>query len=125
MNSRRLQKTPELNRSGLQENMHLEGTRGPHTKMEPSRGPAQADRPCGEADRAPLALIKSCFGKVPPPPLRVNLNHLLRSVDPTTMDYPSGIYKQPQTPPGHGMHLSEDHHHQAKTGEEEDTSEIG
>jgi hypothetical protein len=23
------------------------------------------------------------------------------------------------------MHLSEDHHHQAKTGEEEDTSEIG
>jgi hypothetical protein len=26
---------------------------------------------------------------------------------------------------GHGMHLSKDHHHQAKTGEEEDTSEIG
>jgi hypothetical protein len=41
-------------------------------------------------------------------------------------DYPSELYKQPQTPPlGHGMHLSEDHHHQAKTGEEEDTSELG
>jgi hypothetical protein len=36
--SRRLQKTPELNRSGLQENMHLEGTRGPHTKAGPSLG---------------------------------------------------------------------------------------
>jgi hypothetical protein len=54
MNSRRLQKTPKLNRSGLQENMHLERTRGPHAKVEPSLGPAQADRPCGEADRAPL-----------------------------------------------------------------------
>jgi hypothetical protein len=54
MNYRRLQKTPELNRSGLQENMHLEGTRGPHAKAEPSRGPAQADWPCGEADRVPL-----------------------------------------------------------------------
>jgi hypothetical protein len=39
MNSRRLQKTPELNRSGLQENMHLEGTRGPHTKVEPGQAP--------------------------------------------------------------------------------------
>jgi hypothetical protein len=54
MNSRRLQKTPELNRSGIQENMHLEGTRGPQAKTEPSRGPTQADRPCGEADRALL-----------------------------------------------------------------------
>jgi hypothetical protein len=53
MNSRRLQKTPELNRSGLQENMHLEGTRDPHAKAEPSQGPAQADRPYGEAYRAP------------------------------------------------------------------------
>jgi hypothetical protein len=53
MNSRRLQKTPELNRSGLQENTHLEGTRGPHAKAEPDLGPAQADRPTGEADRAP------------------------------------------------------------------------
>jgi hypothetical protein len=25
-------------------------------------------------------------------------------------------------PLGHGMHLSEDHHHQDKTGDEEDTS---
>jgi hypothetical protein len=33
--------------------MHLEGTRGPHAKVEPSLGPAQADRPCEEADRAP------------------------------------------------------------------------
>jgi hypothetical protein len=33
--------------------MHLEGTRGPHTKAEPSLGPAQADRPSEEADRAP------------------------------------------------------------------------
>jgi hypothetical protein len=40
MNSRRLQKTLELNRSGLQENMHLEGTRGPHAKTEPGLGPA-------------------------------------------------------------------------------------
>jgi hypothetical protein len=40
-------------------------------------------------------------------------------------DYTSWLYKQPQTPLGHGMHLSEDHHHQAKTGEEVDTSEIG
>jgi hypothetical protein len=68
INSRRLQKTPELNRSELQENMHLEGTRGPHAKADPSRGPAQADRPCGEADRAPPAPIRPCFGKVPPPP---------------------------------------------------------
>jgi hypothetical protein len=30
MNCRRLQKTPELNQSGLQENMLLEGTRVPH-----------------------------------------------------------------------------------------------
>jgi hypothetical protein len=80
MNSIRLQKTPELNRSGIQENTHLEGTRGPHAKVEPSLGPAQADRPCEEADRAPLAPIRTCFGKVPPPPLRVNLNHLFRSV---------------------------------------------
>jgi hypothetical protein len=41
------------------------------------------------------------------------------------MDYPSGLYKQPQTPLGNGMNLSEDRHHQAKIGEEEDTSEIG
>jgi hypothetical protein len=53
MNSRRLQKTPRLNRSGLQENMHIEGTRGPHAKAEPNWGLAQADRPYGEADRAP------------------------------------------------------------------------
>jgi hypothetical protein len=53
MNSRRIQKTPKLNRSGLQENMHLEGTRGPHAKAEPSLGPAQANRPKEEADRAP------------------------------------------------------------------------
>jgi hypothetical protein len=52
MNSRRLQKTPELNQSGLQENKHLEGTRGPHAKVKPSRGAAQANRPCGEVDRA-------------------------------------------------------------------------
>jgi hypothetical protein len=56
MNSRRLQKTPELNRSGLQENMHLEGTRGPQAKAEPSWGPGQADRPYREADRAPPGL---------------------------------------------------------------------
>jgi hypothetical protein len=54
MNSRRLQKIPELNRSGPQENMHLEGTRGPHVKVEPALGPARADRLCEEADRAPL-----------------------------------------------------------------------
>jgi hypothetical protein len=53
MNSRRLQKAPELNQSGIQENTHLEGTRGPHAKAEPSLGPAQADRPHREADRAP------------------------------------------------------------------------
>jgi hypothetical protein len=80
MNSRRLQKNPELKRNGLQENMHLEGTRGIHSKVEPSLGLAQADRPCEEADRAPLAPIRPCFGKVPPPPLRVNLKHLFRSV---------------------------------------------
>jgi hypothetical protein len=51
MNSRRLQKTPELNWSGLQENMDLEGIRGSHTKAEPNQGPAQADRSCGEANR--------------------------------------------------------------------------
>jgi hypothetical protein len=64
MNSRRLQKTPELNRSGLQKNMHLEWTRGPHAKEEPSRGPAQADRPYREADRAPCpdqALLREGF----------------------------------------------------------------
>jgi hypothetical protein len=55
MNSRRLQKTPELNQSRLQENMHLEGTRGPHVKAEPSRGPAQADRLCGEFDQPSTA----------------------------------------------------------------------
>jgi hypothetical protein len=53
MNSRRLQKTPELNQSGLQEYTYLEGTRGPHAKTEPDLGPAQADWPNGEADRAP------------------------------------------------------------------------
>jgi hypothetical protein len=53
MNSRRLQKTPEINRSGLQENMHIEGTRGPHVKAEPSLGPAQADQPYREVDRPP------------------------------------------------------------------------
>jgi hypothetical protein len=53
INSRRLQKTSELNRSRLQENTHLEGIRGPHAKAEPSLGPAQADRLCEEADRAP------------------------------------------------------------------------
>jgi hypothetical protein len=53
MNSRRISKAPELNRSGLQENTHLEGTRGPHTKAEPGLGPAQADRSHREADRAP------------------------------------------------------------------------
>jgi hypothetical protein len=53
MNSRRLQKTLELNRSGLQENAHLEGTRGPHAKAEPILGPAQDDRPNEEVDRAP------------------------------------------------------------------------
>jgi hypothetical protein len=55
MNSRRLQKTPELNRSGPQENTHLEGTRGPHAKAEPGLGPAQADWPHREADRAPMS----------------------------------------------------------------------
>jgi hypothetical protein len=50
---KRLQKAPELNRSGLQENTHLEGTRGPHAKAEPALGPTQADRPHKEADRAP------------------------------------------------------------------------
>jgi hypothetical protein len=80
MNSTRLQKTPELSRSGLQENMHLKATSGPHAMEEPSRGPAQADQPCGEVDRAPLAPIRPCFGKVPPPLLRANLNHLFRSV---------------------------------------------
>jgi hypothetical protein len=35
MNFRRFQKAPELNRSGLQENTHLEVTRGPHAKAEP------------------------------------------------------------------------------------------
>jgi hypothetical protein len=54
MNSRRFQKAPELNRSGLHENTHLEGTRGLHTKAEFSLGPAQADRPNGEADCPPL-----------------------------------------------------------------------
>jgi hypothetical protein len=63
MNSRRLQKTLELNRSGLQENTHLEGTRGPHVKAEPSLGPAQADRPCEEADRAPMAPIRPASGR--------------------------------------------------------------
>jgi hypothetical protein len=53
VNSRRLQKSPGLNRSGLQENTHIEGTRGPHAKAEPSLGPAEADRPYREADRAP------------------------------------------------------------------------
>jgi hypothetical protein len=53
MNSRRLQKAPELNRSGLQENTHLEGIRGPHAKVEPGLGPAQADRPHREANRPP------------------------------------------------------------------------
>jgi hypothetical protein len=53
MNFRRLQKTPELNRSGLQEYMHLQGTRGTHTKAEPSQGPAQAERPYRESDRTP------------------------------------------------------------------------
>jgi hypothetical protein len=48
MNSIRLQKTPELNRSGPQENMHLEGTRGPHAKAEP--GLAQP-RPIGPVGR--------------------------------------------------------------------------
>jgi hypothetical protein len=80
MNSRMFRKAPELNRSGLQENTYLEGTRGPHAKTEPGLGPAQADRPNGEADPSPLAPIRPCFGKVPPPPLRVNLNHLFRSV---------------------------------------------
>jgi hypothetical protein len=80
MNSRRLQKTPELNQSGLQQIMHLEGTRGPHAMAGPSRGPAQADRPYREADRAPLAPIRPCFRKVPPPPLRVNLKYSFRSV---------------------------------------------
>jgi hypothetical protein len=51
MNSRRLQKTPELNRSGLQENMHLDGTRGSHAKAEPSlaqpRPPDPIGRPIG------------------------------------------------------------------------------
>jgi hypothetical protein len=36
---------------------------------------------------------------------------------------PLGYISNPD-PPRDGMHLSEDHHHQAKTGEEEDTSEI-
>jgi hypothetical protein len=54
MNSRRLQKIPELNRSEPQENMHLEGTRGPHAKAKPGPGLAQADRPRGEADRPPV-----------------------------------------------------------------------
>jgi hypothetical protein len=40
-------------------------------------------------------------------------------------DYPSRLYKEPKTPLGNGMHLLEDHHHQAKIGEEEDPSEIG
>jgi hypothetical protein len=53
MNSRWILKGPELNRSGLQENTHLEGPRGPHAKAEPSLGPAQADRPHREADKAP------------------------------------------------------------------------
>jgi hypothetical protein len=63
--------TPELNQSGPQENMHLEGTRGPHAKAEPGLGPAQADRPCGEADRAPLG---------PEPP------HLLEAFSTTSYD---------------------------------------
>jgi hypothetical protein len=62
MNSRRLQKTLELNRSGPQENMHLEGIRGPHAKAEPGLGPAQADRPYGEADRAPWPRSGPTFG---------------------------------------------------------------
>jgi hypothetical protein len=43
-------------------------------------GPSPGDWPYREADRAPLAPIRPYFGKVPPPPLRVNLNHLFRSV---------------------------------------------
>jgi hypothetical protein len=41
------------------------------------------------------------------------------------MNYPLGLYKQPQTPLGHGMHLLEDHYHEVNIGVEEDTSEIG
>jgi hypothetical protein len=63
MNTRRLQKTSELNRSGLQEIKHLEGTRSSHAKAEPSRGPAQADRPCGEADQAPPVPDQATSGK--------------------------------------------------------------
>jgi hypothetical protein len=80
MNSRRLQKTPELIRSRLQENMHLEGTRGPHVKEEPSRGPARPTGPIGRPIGFPLAPIRPFFGMVPPPPLRVNLDHLFGSV---------------------------------------------
>jgi hypothetical protein len=40
MNSRRLQNTPELNQSGPQKNIHLEGTRDPHVKAELGLGPA-------------------------------------------------------------------------------------
>jgi hypothetical protein len=36
--------------------------------------------PIGRLIRLPLAPIRPCFGKVPPPPLRVNLNHLFRSI---------------------------------------------
>jgi hypothetical protein len=65
MNSKRLQKAPELNRSRPQENTHLEGIRGPHAKAEPDLGPAQADRPHREADRAPpgpdQALLRECY----------------------------------------------------------------
>jgi hypothetical protein len=48
MNSRRLQKTPELNRSDLQENIHLEGQEA-HTRR---RSPAGAQpRPTGPVRR--------------------------------------------------------------------------
>jgi hypothetical protein len=47
MNSRRLQKTLELNRSGLQENMHIEGTRCPHVKAEPSWAQHRPTGPMG------------------------------------------------------------------------------
>jgi hypothetical protein len=53
MNSRRFHKAPERKRSGLQENTHLEMTKGPHVKTEPGLVPTQADRPNGDADRAP------------------------------------------------------------------------
>jgi hypothetical protein len=54
----------------------------------------------------PRAPRQPYFWNVLPPPMMINLNHMIRQFDRTAPGIPLGLYKQPQTPWQGGIWLS-------------------